>query len=219
VPVDVHSMSRYDGHALAPLGRRVAAWTFDAVVGLALAVGLLSITGVAGDLGSLWHLFAFKSVNGKAGHQLSAAMHPGPNELAALRPIAVLLIALAVIAVVGVAYRVVTTAAWGQGLGKLLFGLKVVVDEPSEVGPVVPGWRRSLKRWAVPQAPGLIPLPATGLLAYLPAMRDPRRRGLHDRAAGTVVIDTRAPFVDARVADWSDTAIATYFPSAEAAHS
>jgi hypothetical protein len=33
----------------------------------------------------------------------------------------------------------------------------------------------------------------TGLLAYLPALRDGRRRGLHDRAAGTVVIDLRAP--------------------------
>jgi hypothetical protein len=190
----------YDGHALAPLPRRVLAWIFDALLGLGLAVCFASLVGGTGDLGALWHLLAFKSVNGATGQRLSAAMHPG--QLSALRPILGLLAILTVIAVASVAYRVITTALWGAGIGKSLFGVQIVVDQPSTATPAVPGWARSWKRWVVPQAPGLIPLPATGLLAYLPAFRDPRRRGLHDRAAGTVVIDVRAPSRTTHQTDW-----------------
>jgi hypothetical protein len=190
----------YDGHALAPLPRRVLAWIFDALLGLGLAACFVSLVGGAGDLGTLWHLVAFKSVNGTTGHRLSAAMHRG--QLSVLRPILGVLAILTVIAVAGVAYRVVTTALWGAGIGKLLFGLQIVVDQPGAATPAVPGWARSWKRWVVPQAPGLIPLPGTGLLAYLPAFRDTRRRGLHDRAAGTVVVDVRAPSRTSRQTDW-----------------
>jgi hypothetical protein len=63
----------------------------------------------------------------------------------------------------------------------------------------------------LPQVSGLIPLPATGLLAYLPAFRDSRRRGLHDRAAGTVVIDTRAPLLTAPVPEWNDRVSVSYY--------
>lgn len=192
----------YDGHALAPLPRRVLAWILDALLGIGLAVCFAGLVGGAGDLGTLWHLMAFKSVNGTTGHQLSAAMQPG--QLGALRPILGLLAILTVIALAGVAYRVVTTALWGAGLGKSLFGLRIVVDQPSEGSPVVPGWSRSWKRWVVPQGPGLIPLPATGLIAYLPAFRDSRRRGLHDRAAGTVVIDVHTPAPATPQTDWVD---------------
>jgi hypothetical protein len=179
------------GHALAPLGRRAGAWVLDAGLGVALAAIFVSATGGNGDLRTLWHLMAFKSINGPAGRQLSAALHPTSTDLAALGPLVRLLAILSVITLAGVAYRVITTAKWGAGLGKALLGLQVVVDGPHGSALEVPGWSRSWKRWAVPQAPGLIPLPATGLLAYVPAVRDPRRRGLHDRAAGTVVIDIR----------------------------
>lgn len=203
-------MVGYDGHALAPLPRRVGAWVFDAALGLTLAAGFAAVVGASGDLDTLWHLLTFKSVNGNAGRQLSAAMHPG--QLSALKPILGLLGIMTVIVVVMVAYRVVTTALWGAGLGKYVFGLQIVADLPSGATPVVPGWGRAWKRWAVPQAPGLIPLPATGLLAYLPAFKDSRRRGLHDRAAGTVVIDVRAPAPVAPVdVDWAARAPVTYF--------
>jgi uncharacterized RDD family membrane protein YckC len=128
-------------------------------------------------------------------------MHPTSNSLSALDPLARLLGILMVIAVAAVAYRVVTTAKWGAGLGKTLLGLRVVVDRPDAPAATVPGWSRSWKRWGVPQLPGLIPLPATGLLAYLPALHDSRRRGLHDRAAGTIVIDTRR--LSPTVVGWS----------------
>jgi hypothetical protein len=201
----------YDGHALAPLGRRVCAWVFDAVLGVSLAAGFAYLVGAGHDLDTLWHLVTFKSVNGDAGRRLSAAMHPG--QLSALRPILGLLGLMVLIAVVMVGYRVVTTALWGAGIGKSVFGLQIVVDLRSGATPVVPGWGRAWKRWAVPQAPGLIPLPATGLLAYLPAFKDARRRGLHDRAAGTVVIDVRTPAPSTAVleTDWTNREPVTYF--------
>jgi uncharacterized RDD family membrane protein YckC len=201
VALSMHEyVTGYDGHALAPLTRRVLAWLFDALLGLGLAACFVSLVGGAGDLSTVWHLLAFKSVTGTTGHRLSAAMHPG--QLSVLRPILGLLAILTVIAVASVAYRVVTTALWGAGIGKSLFGLQIVVDQSDASTPVAPGWARSWKRWVVPQGPGLIPLPATGLLAYLPAFRDTRRRGLHDRVAGTVVIDVRAPSRTAHQTDW-----------------
>lgn len=184
-------MTGEPGYALAPLGRRAGAWLLDAGLGGLLAACFVDAAGGQTDLRTCWHLLAFKSVNGEAGRQLSAAMHPTAGGLAALGPLARLFVILLVITVAGVGYRVVTTAKWGAGLGKALLGLQIVVERADGKGVEVPGWARSWKRWAVPQAPGLIPLPATGLLAYLPAARDPRRRGLHDRAAGTIVIDTR----------------------------
>ena len=116
---------------------------------------------------------------------------PTSSSLAALDPLARLLAILTVLTIAAVAYRVVTTAIWGAGLSKTLLGLRVVIDQSDAPAASPPGWARSWKRWGVPQVPGLIPLPATGLLAYLPALHDSRRRGLHDRAAGTIVIDTR----------------------------
>lgn len=142
---------------------------------------------------TLVHLVTFKSVNGSDGHRLSMALTPGPQQLAALRSLSRLLLVMLAIAVGSVAYRVVTTARWGAGIGKYLLGLRVAVRTPDGLQLVRPGWSRAWRRWAVPQAPGLIPLPGTGLLAYLPAFRDPLRRGLHDRAAGTVVVDLAKP--------------------------
>jgi hypothetical protein len=202
-------VSGYVGHELAPMSRRALSWTFDAALGLGLAACFASVVGAGNDLRTLWHLLAFKSLTGKAGRQLSAAMHPG--QLSALRPILGLLAISCAIAAASVAYRVITTALWGAGLGKALFGLQIVVDQPSDARPCVPGWARSWKRWVLPQVSGLIPLPATGLLAYLPAFRDSRRRGLHDRAAGTVVIDTRAPLRTAPIAEWNDRVSVSFY--------
>jgi uncharacterized RDD family membrane protein YckC len=175
----------------APLGRRTCAWLIDAALGCAAAVAFAAAAGGAGDVSTLVHLVTFKSVNGDAGRRLSQALHPGSADLAALRPILGLMFILTVIAVGAVVYRVGTTAVWGAGIGKWLLGLRVVVDAGAGVAVEPPGWGRAWRRWLVPQGTGLIPLPATGLLAYLPVLRDSRRRGLHDRAAGTLVVDVR----------------------------
>jgi RDD family len=180
-------------YALAPLGRRGCAWLIDATVGVLLAAGFVKVAGGARDLATMWHLMAFKSVSGQAGRQLSAAMNPATASLSTLRPLLGLLAIVTVIVVVSLIYRVVTTALWGAGVGKFLLQLRIVVEQPAQPGLEVPGWARSWRRWMVPQAAGLIPLPATGLAAYAAAVRDSRRRGLHDRAAGTIVVDLRAP--------------------------
>ena len=177
----------------APLTLRVAAWLIDAALGVLVCVVLARVAGGASMVRTFVHLVTFKSVNGPQGHQLSTALTPGPDQLAALRSLTRLLLVLLVIAVGSVAYRVVTTAKWGAGVGKYLLGLRVAVRTPEGVQLLRPGWQRAWRRWAVPQAPGLIPFPGTGLLAYLPAFRDPLRRGLHDRAAGTVVVDLARP--------------------------
>lgn len=176
---------------LAGLARRSAAWLIDVAGGAAAAALFVWLAGGMSMLRTLEHLVVWKSVNGTTGRDLSRALSPHADSLSALDAVAGLLAALAVIAVAGVAYRVVTTAMWGAGIGKALLGLRVAVLDGGQ--PVVrpPGWSRSWRRWLVPQVPGLLPLPCTGLLAYLPAWRDPLRRGLHDRAAGTVVVDLR----------------------------
>jgi uncharacterized RDD family membrane protein YckC len=186
-------MADSTGYELAPLGRRTAAWVLDAALGALLAACFVDAVGGGTDLREVWHVLTFKSLNGPAGRQLSAAMHPTSSSVAALGPLARLLAILMVLTVAAIAYRVVTTALWGAGIGKALLGLRVIVDRSDAPTASPPGWTGSWKRWGVPQIPGLIPLPATGLLAYLPALHDPRRRGLHDRAAGTIVIDTRRP--------------------------
>ncbi|HEX3823538.1 MAG TPA: RDD family protein [Mycobacteriales bacterium] len=192
-------MSGNTRYELAPLGRRGLAWLIDMTLGGLVAVTVIKVAGGERDLGAVWDLVVFKSVNGQVGQQLSAATNPGAAGLAAIRPVAGLLGIVTGLFVAAVAYRVVTNAKWGAGFGKTILGLQVVVDrgEPEQRvtdGRVsqVPGWAKAWKRWAVPQVSSLIPLPMTGLLGYLPALRDPRRRGLHDLAAGTVVIDLRA---------------------------
>jgi uncharacterized RDD family membrane protein YckC len=83
-------------------------------------------------------------------------------------------------------YTIVPTALFGQTAGKLAVGTRVVVD--GEGG--LPGWRRSVVRWLVSE--GLGQLPVLGLVVSLVVvgsiLLDPRRRGLHDKAAGTVVV-------------------------------
>ncbi len=86
----------------------------------------------------------------------------------------------------GAIYTIVPTAIWGQTLGKIAVGTRVVVDPDG----TVPGWRRSAVRWALPGLAGR--LPVVGLVVSLVVLGsilwDPRRRGLHDRVAGTIVV-------------------------------
>jgi uncharacterized RDD family membrane protein YckC len=83
-------------------------------------------------------------------------------------------------------YTVVPTAVFGQTAGKLAVGTRVVVDGDGGL----PGWRRSVVRWLVSE--GIGQLPVIGLVASIAVLGsillDPRHRGLHDKAAGTVVV-------------------------------
>lgn len=88
--------------------------------------------------------------------------------------------------VFGAVYTVVPTAVLGQTLGKIAVGTRVVV----EADGALPGWRRSLVRWALPGLAGRLPVIGLGVsLAIMASLVwDPRRRGLHDRMAGTIVV-------------------------------
>jgi uncharacterized RDD family membrane protein YckC len=83
-------------------------------------------------------------------------------------------------------YTTVPTAIWGQTAGKLAVGTRVVVDEDGSL----PGWRRSAVRWFVSE--GLGQLPGIGLIVSIAVLVslvvDRRHRGLHDKAAGTIVV-------------------------------
>lgn len=112
-------------------------------------------------------------------------------------------------AVTGLTSAIVLVATLGATLGMMVFRMRVVLlaapDEPA------PGWRVALVRYLVawwPQALLLVLEPFVALedLAWLssvmqiwlvvcfgPILLDPARRGLHDRVAGTVVIDVIRP--------------------------
>lgn len=87
-----------------------------------------------------------------------------------------------------VTYEVTLVATKGQTLGKMLMGITVLrVDNG-----IVPGWRRSLKRWAPLCLLFLIPYagPFLALLCYASPLWSRNRQGWHDRFAGTCVVTT-----------------------------
>ncbi len=89
---------------------------------------------------------------------------------------------------VAAAYYIGFTVSRGQTPGKMLIGTRVVMERTGQI----PGLRPSAIRWVVP-----------GLFAFLPGVSvvaaviygwllfDSRRRGLHDKAAKTVVVHAR----------------------------
>jgi uncharacterized RDD family membrane protein YckC len=90
---------------------------------------------------------------------------------------------------VAVVYETIFIAWRGQTLGKMLLGVRVArliggtKPDPSQAGlrALVPG-----SAWAVPILGfGLY------LFVFLSAIGNPLRRGIHDRAAGSVVVRTR----------------------------
>jgi uncharacterized RDD family membrane protein YckC len=91
------------------------------------------------------------------------------------------------------AYEVGLTAWRGQTVGKIALGLQVV---DAKTG-AVPGWRQAFVRYIPLYVPGLV-LPAfgvrwgesvVGLLLLVSILADRNRRGLHDKAAGTIVVE------------------------------
>lgn len=86
----------------------------------------------------------------------------------------------------GAVYTIVPTAVWGQTPGKLAVGTRVVVDADGSL----PGWRRSIIRWFVAEGVGRIAYVGIwiSLAVLVSVVVDGRRRGLHDKAAGTIVV-------------------------------
>lgn len=87
-------------------------------------------------------------------------------------------------------YETVCVTLWGQTLGKLVVGLRVV----RLVNGRCPLWWEAALRIALPGAVAVIPNPlarAAALTLYVVAVADPLRRNIPDRAAGTVVVRAR----------------------------
>jgi len=99
-----------------------------------------------------------------------------PRDLIGLRLLAVTGV------VVGAAYEIILVGTWGQTFGKRIMGI-MIVAYPS--GGAV-GYRSAAVRLVIL---ALVPL---GLLSFARAERDVFRRGLHDRAAGTMVVRSEA---------------------------
>ena len=158
--------------------QRGLGWLIDVAPFVGLA--LLAARGLKGQaaLSALVHALWSKNIDGAAlGLRLPAAG-------AGIR-IAALAGVLLLIAAAWVGYRIAALPLAGRTLGKLIVGARVVsFADPARK----PTWGQSARRWLVPQAAGLVPLPGTGLLPCLWLLRDPARRGVHDHLAGTVVI-------------------------------
>lgn len=83
-------------------------------------------------------------------------------------------------------YHTVCIRLWGRTIGKTVMNTLVV---RAEDGGKVDGWSASI-RALVPLVAAAVPVIGIALVAlvYGMALRDPRRQGLHDRAAGTLVV-------------------------------
>lgn len=93
------------------------------------------------------------------------------------------------------AYEIVFIALRGQTPGKKVFDVRVV----KAIDGRLPGWERSLGRFALPATftslsgivhaePWSTLTVMVALVVYLFALGDRYRQGLHDRAAGTIVV-------------------------------
>jgi uncharacterized RDD family membrane protein YckC len=91
-----------------------------------------------------------------------------------------------VFVVLGAVYNTVGVALWGRTIGKMVVRCRVVrVDTGGPTGWWYAGIRALVVSlaWAVPY----IAL-AAAMVVYGYAVLDPRQQGLHDKAAGTVVV-------------------------------
>ena len=89
---------------------------------------------------------------------------------------------IAVTLVASLVYETAFIAVRGQTPGKMVLGIRVV----RTVDQAVPGWGPAFIRWAIPVAASIVPFGA--LVVYLWLLWDRRRQGLHDKAAGTIVV-------------------------------
>jgi uncharacterized RDD family membrane protein YckC len=98
-------------------------------------------------------------------------------------------------AAIAAIYTIVPTALWGQTVGKRVVGTQVVTELPDADEPC--SWRGAGLRYAVHVVPGMVPVAGEVLSLAMSAWIigttafDGRHRGVHDRVAGTRVVDVR----------------------------
>jgi uncharacterized RDD family membrane protein YckC len=173
----------------AAVWQRAGGWLLDVVPFLVLALAaVLLIEGPDFVLGVLRSVLGTRGGTGLP--SISKVLQSGTQEHQHLPRLIALVVIFCALGGLWVLYRVVALARYGRTFGKWLVGASVVrVDDPSRR----PSYRQSWTRFLVPQASGWIPLPGTGLLPYLALIVHPRRRGIHDKAAGTIVVRAERP--------------------------
>lgn len=90
------------------------------------------------------------------------------------------------ITALGLAYETMAIWRWGRTLGKLVTGTRVVgITDGDHLGLT-----RSFQRSLVPTTLSAIPQvgPLLGIGVYVWAFFDPLRQGVHDKAAGSIVV-------------------------------
>jgi uncharacterized RDD family membrane protein YckC len=97
-----------------------------------------------------------------------------------------LVIANVALLAVAFVYETLMIATCGRTVGKFAMGTRVV----SAVDGDRPGWSSAAQRSIVPLLCGTVPSVGLllGVVVYGLALVHPRRQGLHDRAAGTLVV-------------------------------
>ena len=157
------------------IGNRIRARVVDSLIYLAAGIGLL--------WSAAWLVLPFFDIQFIS---VGVADSDPPQLSAGIRTLAIPDSDLW--ATIFLLYEVPLVALRGQTPGKALNNLKVVAIKDGQP----PGWGRSCTRWAVLCLPLLIPFGAvlTLLIAVSPLF-DPDRRGWHDKAAGTTVVNIR----------------------------
>jgi uncharacterized RDD family membrane protein YckC len=168
---DVVNIPGAGTYKLATMGSRFLARLIDAVI-VGIPLGIISVI-------------------------ILSALAPTPEEI--LRGettgfITTLLVYMGVLIVITVAYEVGMLATRGATLGKQLMGVRVVTAQTAAVPGQGLGGGPAFVRWAVYQAPGIIPY-VGGLwvliCALSPFFDSENRQGFHDKAAKTYVLSTK----------------------------
>lgn len=144
---------------LASVWARLGAWVVDSLLlSVGLSLVVWGLAGTGGRWGSRWVMIG--------GGRWS-------------------MLVLVVTAVAGL-YEVCFIALRGATPGKSAVGIRVVRLDDGRL----PGWGPALIRWGVPAAARRVPVVGWLLWAavYGILLVDDRRQGIHDRAAGTVVV-------------------------------
>lgn len=180
-----------DGRQLASWGARLGAYVLDSL--LVSAVGaVLALPFLLDAVESYVREVDRATQAAESGESLSFAETFDVYGWSGGSFLAVSLVTL----VVGLAYHVLLLRTRGATVGMQAVGLRVRTWEP-QPGPLP--WRAAVVRWAAFYGVGVLAvIPLVGfltstwvLVAGLWPLWDARRQGLHDKAAGTVVIRAR----------------------------
>ncbi len=188
IPYVLRPIPRPHGFALAPLGLRFLARMIDIVAVLVLNVllnGWLIYQWIQ-ETSGFWKAYL---------HATSGSDLPSMSSRGSLLLSVITLLAIAI----WIAYEVPFIANGGQTLGKRIMGIRVVPLE----GMHRLGYGRALRRWVALGLPMVFWLispvfilisPIFQLMASLsPALNRPLHLALHDRAAGTIVVEAAKP--------------------------